>query len=529
MTRMQEEAVVHSFFTSRLYRHPKSQAVLDWRRQERYTYGDLAQRANRLAVYLKEELAIQKGDRVAICAPNHMVYIDLFYATPWTGAITTSYNGMMLPKELEAMMFHELPRVLFYDPDFKEKIDCLRHCPALVNVVWIPLDGTYDEIVTGAARPLDPVPIGLEDIIMLMHTGGTTGKPKGAMLSARAVMLNAIGQQNTYGLTGNDVMYGYLPFFHTATWHTIVMPLLYAGGRLVFSPKFHAKEMLDVITRERPTMVWGVPTVYRRLAEHPDFDKTDFSSITRCRCGAAPPPLDLMERYWAKGIQFCNGYGMTETSPGNLSIPVGELSLEELKAKRTSCGKVMPYNEAKIIGPDGQEVAVGEKGELLLRGGVLFSGYWKDEAATQKAMPDGWMHTGDVAQQDEDGFFYVVGRLKNMYISNGENIFPSEIEAALFCHSAVQDVCVIGVPDALRGEVGKAVIVCRDGMRPSVEELRRFASEHLASIQCPVYYAFVSEIPKTSLGKVELEKLRQTFGYPENGPGLSPDKPFQAR
>ena len=172
---------------------------------------------------------------------------------------------------------------------------------------------------------------------------------------------------------------------------------------------------------------------------------------------------------------------------------------------------------------------MGEKGELLLRGGVLFSGYWKDESATQKAMPDGWMHTGDVAQRDEDGFFYVVGRLKNMYISNGENIFPSEIESAFFGHSAVQDVCVIGVPDALRGEVGKAIIVCRDGTHPSVEDLRRFASEHLASIQCPFYYAFVSEIPKTSLGKVELEKLRQIFGSPENGPGLSPDEPLQTR
>ena len=186
----------------------------------------------------------------------------------------------------------------------------------------------------------------------------------------------------------------------------------------------------------------------------------------------------------------------------------------------------MPYNEAKIVGPDGREVPVGEKGELLLRGGVLFSGYWGDENATQNAMPDGWMHTGDVAQRDEDGFFYVVGRLKNMYISNGENVFPSEVEAALFCHSAVRDVCVIGVPDAQRGEVGKAIVACRDGALPSVEEFRRFASEHLSSIQCPAYYAFVSEIPKTSLGKVELEKLRQIFGQPENGPGLSPVEPY---
>lgn len=512
MTQEQEAAIVHSFFTSRLQRHPRSRAVYDVERNMRYTYGDLARRANGLARYLRLGLGLQKGDRVAVCAPNHMAYIDLFYATPWTGLITTAYNGMMQPEELEQVVANESPRVLFYDPVYREKIQYLQGRTALSSIVWLPLDDTYEEIVNTSGEALSRVSIGLEDIIILMHTGGTTGTPKGAMLSARAVMLNAVGQQNTYSLTSSDVMYGYLPFFHTATWHTIVMPLLYAGGYLVFSTHFHAQEMLEIIGRERPTMIWGVPTVYRRLSEHPDFDQTDFSSVTRCRCGAAPPPLDLMEKYWRKGIQFCNGYGMTETGPGNLSIPVGELTLEEIRAKRTSCGKVMPYHEAKIVDPQGREVSDGQRGELLIRGGGLFSGYWRNEAATQAAMPDGWMHTGDVALRDQDGFFYVVGRLKNMYITNGENIFPSEIEAALFCHPDVQDVCVIGIPDADRGEVGKAIVVLRPGASSGAGELRAFAREHLSSIKRPSYYAIVPEIPKSSLGKVVLEKLRERFG-----------------
>lgn len=512
MTQEQETAIVHSFFTSRLRRHPRSRAVYDVERAARYTYGDLARRANSLARYLRLTLGLQKGDRVAICSPNHMVYIDLFYATPWTGVITTAYNGMMRPEELAQIIALEAPRVMLYDPAYLEKIQYLRQRPELAAVVWIPLDGTYEEIVSSPGEALPMVPIGLEDIVLLMHTGGTTGAPKAAMLSARAIMLNAIGQQNTYSLTSRDVMYGYLPFFHTATWHTIVMPLLYAGGYLVFSTHFHAQEMLEIIGRERPTMIWGVPTVYRRLSEHPDFDRTDFSSVTRCRCGAAPPPLDLMEKYWRKGIQFCNGYGMTETGPGNLSIPVGELTLEEIQEKRTSCGKVMPFNEAKIVDPQGRELPPGEKGELLLRGGVLFSGYWKNPAATAEAMPDGWMHTGDVACRDQDGFFYVVGRLKNMYITNGENIFPSEIEAALFCHPEVRDVCVIGLPDPDRGEVGKAIVVLRPGALSGIRELRAFAAEHLSSIKRPSYYAIVPEIPKSSLGKVALDGLREQFG-----------------
>ncbi len=507
-----EEAVVRSFLTSRLERHPRSQAVCDFDRGERYTYGDLARRANGLANALVKGFGVRKGDRVGIIAPNDMVYIDLFYATAKTGAITTAYNGMMGLDELAGLVRNESPRVVFYDPAYAEKILVLRGMEGVAVQEWVPLGETYKALLERDGSEAPFVPLGLEDILILMHTGGTTGQPKGAMLSARAVMCNAAGQQNTYGLNQSDVMFGYLPFFHTATWHTIVMPLLYAGGRLVFARKFHAEQTFDVIEREKPTMIWGVPTVYRRLAEHPRFRDADFSNITRCRCGAAPPPLYLMERYWAKGVQFCNGYGMTETGPGNLAMPVGEMTLEEIRAKRTSCGRLMIYNEARIVDGEGREVPVGTEGELLLRGGVLFSGYWNDAAATRAAMPDGWMHTGDVARVDEDGFYYVVGRKKNMYITCGENIFPAEVEGALLCHPGVKDVCVIGVPDPDRGEVGKAVVVLREGAAVRAEELRAFAAERLPSIKRPRYYVFADEIPKSSLGKMRLDWMREKYG-----------------
>lgn len=511
-----EEAVVRSFFTSRLERHPRSQAVCDFDRGIRYTYGDLDRRANGLANALVKGFGVRKGDRVGICAPNDMVYIDLFYATARTGAITTAYNGLMGTEELAGLVVNEAPRVLFFDPVYQEKIDALRRMPGVVVEHWIPLGAKYGALLERDGSRAPWVPIGPEDIIILMHTGGTTGRPKGAMLSARAVMLNAVGQQNTYGLSQSDVMFGYLPFYHTATWHTIAMPLLYAGGRLVFARKFRAEQTFDVIEGEKPTMIWGVPTVYRRLAEHPRFREADFSSITRCRCGAAPPPLDLMERYWEKDIQFCNGYGMTETGPGNLAMPVGEMTLEEIKAKRTSCGKLMMFNEARIVDESGGEAPAGKEGELLLRGGVLFSGYWNDPTATKAAMPDGWMHTGDMARVDEDGFYYVVGRKKNMYISCGENIFPSEVEGVLFCHPGVKDVCVIGVPDPDRGEVGKAVVVLNPGAELGEEELRSFAAERLPGIKRPRYYAFAEEIPKSSLGKVRLDWIKETYGRPED-------------
>ncbi|WP_251448768.1 class I adenylate-forming enzyme family protein [Vermiculatibacterium agrestimuris] len=507
-----QQAVVNSFFTNRLERHPHAPAVYDFDRQEKYTYGDLARRANALANYLVNVCGVKKGDRVGICSGNDMVYIDLFYATARTGAITTAYNILLTAEELEGLLENEEPKVIFYDSAHQEKIDALRRRTG--DCRWIPLGAEYDDILAADPSPAPLVPIDPEDIIQLMHTGGTTGLPKGAMLSARAIMLNAMGQQNTYSLTKDDVMFGYLPFFHTATWHTIAMPLLYAGGELVFARKFHVEQTFDVIEQARPTMIWGVPTVYRRLAAHPRFAQADFSSITRCRCGAAPPSLELMEKYWEKGVQFCNGYGMTESGPGNLSIPVGELTLEQIRAKRTSCGKVMPFNEARIVDDQGLEVPVGQEGELLLRGGVLFSGYWNDPEETRRAMAGGWLHTGDIALMDEDGFFYVVGRKKNMFITNGENIFPSEIEGVLFRHPAVEDACVIGVPDPDRGEVGKALVVSRDP-NLTVEELAQFAAGHLPSIKQPKYYAFVPEIPKNSLGKIRLDWLRTTYGSPE--------------
>ena len=507
-----QQAVVNSFFTNRLERHPHAPAVYDFDRQEKYTYGDLARRANALANYLVNVCGVKKGDRVGICSGNDMVYIDLFYATARTGAITTAYNILLTAEELEGLLENEEPKVIFYDSAHQEKIDALRRRTG--DCRWIPLGAEYDDILAADLSPAPLVPIDPEDIIQLMHTGGTTGLPKGAMLSARAIMLNAMGQQNTYSLTKDDVMFGYLPFFHTATWHTIAMPLLYAGGELVFARKFHVEQTFDVIEQARPTMIWGVPTVYRRLAAHPRFAQADFSSITRCRCGAAPPSLELMEKYWEKGVQFCNGYGMTESGPGNLSIPVGELTLEQIREKRTSCGKVMPFNEARIVDDQGLEVPVGQEGELLLRGGVLFSGYWNDPEETRRAMAGGWLHTGDIARMDEDGFFYVVGRKKNMFITNGENIFPSEIEGVLFRHPAVEDACVIGVPDPDRGEVGKALVVSRDP-NLTVEELAQFAAGHLPSIKQPKYYAFVPEIPKNSLGKIRLDWLRTTYGSPE--------------
>lgn len=496
---------VRSFFTNRAERGSCCEAVFDYEHGSHYNYGDLSQRANSLANYLVRECSIAKGDRLGICSRNHMVYFDLFYATIKTGAITTSYNILLHAQELAVLIRQEAPQVVFYEPEFRQKLELIWN--QLPEIRFIPLNEEYAVLLEYDHTPAPFVDISGEDIIQLMHTGGTTGKPKSAMISARAVMCNAIGQQNTYGLTAKDIMFGCLPMFHTATWHTLAMPLLYAGGQFIFTSRFQEETTFDIIEREKITMLWGVPTIYRRLMEHPRFRNADFSSITRCRCGAAPPPLELMEAYWQKGITFCNGYGMTETSPGNLSMPVGTMTLDQIKEKRTSCGMLMIFNEARIVDDEGMTVPTGHSGELLFRGPTLFSGYWQEPEETARAMTGGWMHTGDIARIDKDGFYYIVGRKKNMYITNGENIFPFEIESVLSSYPGVREVCVIGVPDSKRGEVGKAIIVPHDSGQISLKKLKDYISKQLPSVKQPQFYIFVKHIPKNSIGKVDYAKL----------------------
>ena len=519
---MDDANILQSFFFTQINRNPDQEAVYDFESGAHYTYRDLGVRACRLANFLKQELKILPNDRIAILSKNDMVYIDTFFSTIYTGAITTTYNAHLLPEELACMIRNEQPKAIFYEKEYEDKLLAIESKVSIQH--YILLDGEenpfgphlYQQIMYYYNTQSPCIKLNdLESIILLMHTGGTTGIPKAAMLSCRAIYFNAVGQQNTWNLTSKDSTIAYLPMFHTATWNTLVLPMLYAGGHVIIMKKFQPQILMHLIAQEKVTVIWGVPSTYRRLMNDPDFMKADFSSIVWCRCGAAPPSSDVMEQYWEKGITFCNGYGMTETSPGTLSMPAGSMTLDDIRAKHTSCGKLMPYNEAKIIDDNGKEVSDGTPGELLFRGSLLFSGYWNNDEATQAAMPDGWMHTGDIGLKDKDGFFYVIGRKKHMFISNGENIYPAEIESQLFEFPAVADVCVIGVPDSQKGEVGKALIVLKPGMTATVQEIRDFLKPRLATIRIPVYIQFVDFLPKNAAGKTSLPIIASLYGHNE--------------
>lgn len=515
---MNKNEIIRDFFMSRLERDGECEAIYDYLSGTRYRYADLARRSRRLSNYLQDRFAVRKGDRVAICASNCVAYVDLFYAIIRTGMIMTSYNVKLMERELIGMMENEAPKVLFYDDGAAKTIADIRE--KLPQIAYISLgtvrregdQGCYQEVLEYSDEEREFVPMEFEDIALLLHTGGTTGTPKGAMISYRALYYNVINQISSYGITGKDVGYLCLPLFHAAAWNSLLMPMLYAGGRIVMARRFEAEAAFSIMKEEHLTFLVGVPSIYHYMMEHPGFEKADFSGISRVRCGAAPATLDMMKAFWKKGVRFCNGYGMTETGPGVLSMPMSSMTVEDLEKKRLSVGKPMINVRLRIVDKSGNDVPRGEKGELLIHSAAMFSGYWNNPEETAHALRDGWMHSGDIAMQDEEGYYYIVGRRKNMFISHGENIYPAEIETIMKECRGIRDICVIGVKDKRRGEVGKAIVVPEKGSALTEEDIFEFIGKNLPKIKQPRYVELVNELPRNSVGKLLLSEIRQKYG-----------------
>lgn len=347
---------------------------------------------------------------------------------------------------------------------------------------------------------------------MLIHTGGTTGVPKGAMISHRSLLFNTMSAAMTFNLSHRDTSYVMTPMFHTAAWSVLTLPLLNVGGRIVITKNIRSDLSLEIINEEKPTVLLGVSTIFRMMINHSNFEMTDFSSLRWIISAAAPTPVDTMKRFWDKGVKFALAYGMTEAGPDNCTMQADYMSIEDIMRKYSSIGKPMYFTQVKIIDNKGNEVGTNENGELIWSGPGIFSGYWNNEEETNRTLKNGWVYTGDIAKRDEDGYYYIVGRKKNMFISGGENIYPPEIEAIIYKHPAVHEVCVIGVPDNKWGEVGKAVVAVKDDHVIDENELMEFLKDKLSSIKIPRYVQFIKEIPKNSTGKIQRHVLSNEFG-----------------
>ncbi len=511
----------YSYFRARI--DSTREAVYDLDTGNRYSYGDLERRANILANFLKEQQGIAKGDRIAFISRNCVEMIDAYFATGKLGAIFVPYNARLSVAELAQLINSETPRVLFYEEVFAEKIAQLKsQCPGIEKYVLISgdknpeKDMAYSEIMGYAndsfvgCETLD-----MEDIHMIIHTGGTTGLPKGGLISHRCELFNSFNEICTWGLNYQDSTLLLLPMFHTGGWNLLTLPLLHVGGRLIINRQFDPKKTLEVVEREKITTLFGAATIFRMMVELPEFQKTDFSSVKWVMAGAAPTPINIMEQFWQKGVKFVLGYGMTEAGPNNLSSVAHFMDPEIIREKYASVGKPMYLSVVKLVDDQGQEVTeANSPGELLWAGPQIFSGYWNNPEETDKTLVDGWVYTGDMAYRDEDGYYYIVGRKKNMFISGGENVFPPEIESALYDFEEIHEVCVFGVPDDKWGEVGKAIISLKPGKQITKQEIIARLSTKLAKYKIPKYITFVNEVPKNNVGKIVVSKVVELYGEP---------------
>lgn len=479
----------------------------------RYTFAELNQRANRAANFLLS-LGVGKGDRISILAHNSVVYVDLFYGAAKIGAVFAPLNWRLLARELIYIANDCMPKVLLCGPDFAETLQEMLpeiKIPHILSLNGANIAGasSYEEEIErfSLAEPKHPDDIDGESALCILYTSGTTGQPKGAIIPHRQVLWNCINTAVSWGLTENDVSPVYTPLFHAGGLFAFLSPLFYLGGRIILSREFDVNDSLRVIRDEKCTVILGVPTIFQMWMDSASFHEMDFSHVHFFISGGAPCPVPLIKE-WRKntGTIMRQGYGLSEVGPNCFTM-----TDEESELKAGSVGKPIFHSDMRLIDENGNEVGNGETGELLIRGPHVCSGYLNNQHATDKSIKDGWFHTGDMASRDEDGFYTIAGRLKDMIISGGENVYAAEVEAAFMEHSAVQECALIGLPNQKWGEVGLMVTVLKPGSEASDEQLKQHCQRRLAKYKVPKKIVFVSSLPHSPYGKVEKMKLKKEF------------------
>lgn len=499
--------------TGRAALTPDRTALVDVHAGVTYTYEALNTRANRLANWLCG-LGVGKGDRVSILAHNCVHYVDLFYGLAKIGAVLTPLNWRLTARELSYIVGDCAPKVLICGPDCVGLLAEIRaelDLPLIVGIEDALIDGAlpYEAGVAAAsdAEPERP-PLTGEDICCILYTSGTTGRPKGAMIPHRQVLWNCINTVVSWGLGADDVSPVMTPMFHAGGLFVFLTPLFYVGGKIVLARSFDNEDSLALIQREGCTVVLGVPTLFQMWLNSPSFAAADFSRVRFFVSGGAPCPVSLIEAWRAaKGGYLRQGYGLTE-----VGVNCFTMTNEESERKTGSVGKPIFHSQMRIVDEDGGDVRRGQTGELVIRGPHVCAGYWDNPAATRQALRDGWFHTGDMARQDADGFFYMAGRYKDMIISGGENVYAAEVETVFLEHPAVREAALIGLPDAKWGEVGLMVVVPREGQAATAEELIDFCRRRLARYKAPRRVVFANALPYSPYGKVMKAELRQQYG-----------------
>ncbi len=489
---------------------PDAIAQVDIQNGRSYTYAEMDERSARLARWLQDR-GVGRGDRVAILAYNGPEFFELEFAAGKTGAAMVPLNWRLAQPELEYILGDCAPKVLIHDVEFTAMCDALRDSCTIPHGLTIDVENPgnpYDAAL--ASVPPEPAIEALthDDLAMIMYTSGTTGRPKGAMITHRMQLYNCINLGFSSRLSPDTIQLVVLPLFHTGGLNCYTNPVLHAGGRNIIVREFEPAAALDYIGDPALgiTHFFGVPAHYQFMMQAPNFATADLSRLVMCGVGGASCPVPILEAWLDRGIPLVQGWGMTETSPAGLF-----LDIRDTRRKAGSAGKPVMHTEIRIVDDTGSDVAQGETGELLIRGPNVTPGYWNKPEATEAAFVDGFLKTGDAARMDGEGFVYIVDRWKDMYISGGENVYPAEVESVIYQLPQIAEAAVIGVPDERWGEVGKAVVVVKPGETLSEQELIAHCLANLARFKAPASVAWTDVLPRNATGKVLKWELRKDY------------------
>lgn len=463
------------------------------------TYAALDDRASRGAAVLAS-LGVGREDRVAILCRNRIEFFEIMFACAKLGAILVPLNWRAPPVELSPLLDDCTPKLLVYGREDAEAARALTRAGMALLDLDAPASG-YEVLLAAASPLVTERRWPGENIWSLFYTSGTTGAPKAVIQTYQMTAVNAFHVSHAFGLKSGDRTLNFLPLFHTAGIQLLTLPTLIAGGTVTVMSSFDTDLALDLLPRI--DVFFAVPAVYQQMALNPRFADADFSHVRAWGCGGAPLPDVLVERYAAKGVAVCNGYGMTETGPTAFVASPGDAL-----RKIGSVGKPQMLLDVRIVDTDGRDVAPGETGEIWMRGAGLTPGYWRrPEENARTFTSDGWLRSGDLGRCDEDGAYYVAGRIKEMFISGGENVYPAEVENVLARHPAVLEAAVIGAPDEKWGEVGHAFVQLRDDAHANSQELIQFCRGQLAGYKTPRHFTFVEDFPRTPAGKIRKHLL----------------------
>nr|WP_245162227.1 long-chain fatty acid--CoA ligase [Brevibacterium marinum] len=485
----------------------------------RYSYAQMHARTLACAADLRAR-GVRRGDRIAYLGPNHPATIVVLLACLRLGAIFIPLNWRLAPAELDYQLTLAEVTRLYVAPEMSETAAGLTADAGQETVRW-------EETTTSAPVSIVPAAeVDGDEPAFLLFTSGTTGRPKGAVLSHANLLWNSFNLLLNSDLTAADVTLVTAPLFHVIGLDQQVMTSYLRGGHMLIESKWDVDRAFDAIEHEGLTWMAGVTTMFADMLQSPRWNTADLSSLRFVNSGGAPIPVSLIEAFQAKDIMFCQGYGLTETSPGCTFLPAAN-ALD----KPGSAGRAVPFTEVEVRDASDNVCSAGVKGEIVVRGPNVTNGYWNNQAATDAAFsPGGWFHTGDIGYLDDDGFLFIVDRLKDMFISGGENVYPAEVESALFDHPAVAEAAVVAANDDRWGEVGHAFVILAASEAgadaaaspPTSEELREFLLTRLAKYKVPKYFDLVDELPRTGSGKVHKVSLRTTGGLGAHSTNTAP-------